>query len=89
MAVGFADTDTVFGTVREVAERWPERPFLEVLPETAAAYGISAGALSYGRLLDEVRQLQTAYQAAGYRAGSRVMLRLDSRPAFFKHWFAL
>ena len=89
MAVGFADTDTVFGTVREVAERWPERPFLEVLPETAAAYGIAAGALSYGRLLDEVRQLQTAYQAAGYRAGSRVMLRLDSRPAFFKHWFAL
>lgn len=89
MAVGFADTDTVFGTVREVAERWPERPFLEVLPETATAYGISAGTLSYGRLLDEVRQLQTAYQAAGYLAGSRVMLRLDSRPAFFKHWFAL
>ena len=89
MGCEFADTDTVFGAVSEVAERWPARSFLNVLPETAAAYGIAAGEVTYGQLLTDVQRLLVAYEVAGYRAGGRVMLLLESRPAFFQHWFAL
>ena len=85
----FTDTDTVFGTFSDIAERWPARLFLNVLPETATAYGIAAGETTYGRLLADVKMLRVAYEAAGYRAGGRVMLLLESRPAFFQHWFAL
>ena len=89
MGYVFTDTDTVFGTFSDIAERWPARLFLNVLPETAAAYGIAAGETTYGRLLADVKRLRVAYEVAGYRAGGRVMLLLESRPSFFQHWFAL
>ena len=89
MGYVFTDTDTVFGTFSNMAERWPARLFLNVLPETAAAYGIAAGETTYGRLLADVKRLRVAYEVAGYRAGGRVMLLLESRPGFFQHWFAL
>ena len=89
MGYVFTDTDTVFGTFSDIAERWPARLFLNVLSETAAAYGIAAGETTYGRLLADVKRLRVAYEVAGYRAGGRVMLSLESRPSFFQHWFAL
>ena len=71
------------------AGRWPERAFLNVLPETAAAYGIEAGEIAYGAALDAINALRDRYEAAGFRAGQRVMLLLENRPGYFMHWFAL
>ncbi|MEQ1805269.1 MAG: AMP-binding protein [Burkholderiaceae bacterium] len=64
-------------------------PFFEVLPETAAAYAIAAGALTYAAAQQRVLALRGAYAAAGYGAGHRVGVLLENRPAFFLHWFAL
>ena len=80
---------TVAGAFEASAARWADSPFFEVLPETAAAYGIHAGALTYAAAQQHVLALRSAYAAAGYGAGHRVGLLLDNRPAFFLHWFAL
>jgi acyl-CoA synthetase (AMP-forming)/AMP-acid ligase II len=71
------------------ARQWTQRPFLAVLPETAAAYGIDAGELTYADAQQRIAGLRAAYAAAGYGHGHRVGLLLDNRPAFFLHWFAL
>ncbi len=76
---------TVAEAFRRSVAAWPDRPLLCILPETAAAYGIEAGEISYadaGALVDVL--------VAGY-AGlhGRVGLMLDNRPAFFWHWLAL
>lgn len=81
--------DTVFAAFADTAGRWPERPFLHVLEETATAYDVPAGELSYGAALAEIERLRDAYAAGGYRRGMRVMLLMENRPGFFLHWFAL
>ncbi|MDF1598683.1 AMP-binding protein [Mesorhizobium sp. YIM 152430] len=80
---------TVFTALRSAAATWPERPFLNVLEETAEIYGIDAHEWSYAEALGEVERLRDAYGAAGYVSGGRVMLLMENRPAFFLHWFAL
>ncbi|MEX3007483.1 AMP-binding protein [Hoeflea sp. TYP-13] len=80
---------SVYELFAAAAERWPQRPFLNYLPETAEAYGIEAGELTYGTALQAVDNLRDAYREAGYRAGSRVMLLLENKPSYFLHWFAL
>jgi acyl-CoA synthetase (AMP-forming)/AMP-acid ligase II len=67
----------------------PERPFLLVLPETASAYRIAPGPITYGEAASSVAGLRASYAAAGYGLGHRVGLMLENRPAFFLHWFAL
>lgn len=69
--------------------RWPDRPFLRVLPETAQAYGIPAGAITYAEAGAEVDTIIETYRAAGYGAGHRVGVLLENRPAFVTHWLAL
>jgi acyl-CoA synthetase (AMP-forming)/AMP-acid ligase II len=64
-------------------------PFLAVLPETAQAYGIEAGEISYGEALVRISALREAYRAKGYGAGHRVGILMENRPGFFLHWFAL
>ncbi len=81
--------ETVFAAFEASARRWPDRPFLCVLEETADVYGIPAGEMSYGAALTQIDRLRAAYHAAGYRQGMRVMLLMENRPAFFLHWFAL
>ncbi|HJS87547.1 MAG TPA: AMP-binding protein, partial [Acetobacteraceae bacterium] len=71
------------------AARGPGRVFLHVLPETAAAYGIAAGDITYGAAAEAIARLRDAYANAGYGRGHRVGLMLENRPAFFLHWFAL
>jgi acyl-CoA synthetase (AMP-forming)/AMP-acid ligase II/acetyl-CoA acetyltransferase len=80
---------TVAQAFAAAARRWGERPFLAVLPETAAIYGIAAGELSYASVQQTIERLREQYRAAGYRNGDRVGLLLENRPAFFFHWFAL
>lgn len=81
--------DTVFAAFADTAGRWPDRPFLHVLEETATVYDIPAGELSYGAALAEIERLRNAYAAGGYRTGMRVMLLMENRPGFFLQWFAL
>lgn len=80
---------SVYELFEAAAERWPDRPFLNVLPETAEAYGIEAGELTYGAALGTIHALRDRYQTAGYCSGARVMLLLENRPSFVLHWFAL
>jgi acyl-CoA synthetase (AMP-forming)/AMP-acid ligase II len=80
---------TVSATFAETASRCGQRPFVAVLPETAALYGIDSGEISYATAKRQIDELTKAYQAAGYGHGHRVGLLLDNRPAFFLHWFAL
>lgn len=81
--------DTVAHAFEQSAARYSSQPFLCVLPETAAIYGVPAGELRYGEVRAQVDELRAAYAAAGYGHGHRVGLLLENRPAFFLHWFAL
>lgn len=80
---------TVFARFRAAACERPAAPFLNVLPETAAAYGIVSGEITYGAALARVEALATAYRRAGYGPGHRVGLLLMNRPDFIEHWLAL
>ncbi|HEY5299726.1 MAG TPA: AMP-binding protein [Acetobacteraceae bacterium] len=71
------------------ASHFADRPFLHVLGETAAAYAIQAGPITYAAAAAEIVRLREAYAGAGYGPGHRVGLMLENRPAFFLHWFAL
>lgn len=82
-------TLSVHAAFAATAARWPDRAFLNVLPETADIYGITAGELTYGAALTQVAQLTERLQAAGYTRGHRVMLLMENRPAFFLWWLAL
>ena len=84
-----ADCHTVATAFAAAAEWWPERPFLAVLPETAAIYGIAAGELTYREASQRIDALRRDYAREGYGRGHRIGLLLDNRPAFFLHWFAL
>lgn len=80
---------TVWEAFAASTARWPDRPFLKVLPETADVYGIAAGETSYAAALAEADRLAAALDAAGIGAGHRVMLLLENRPAFFLWFLAL
>ncbi len=80
---------SVADAFERAAQRWPGADFVDVLPETAAVYGIGAGAVSYAQMQARIVAQRAAYARAGYGAGHRVGLLLDNRPAFFLHWFAL
>ena len=70
---------------RRSAAEWGDRPFLCILPETAAAYGIEPGEITYAEAAAQVDRLQAGYEGAQGRVG----LMLDNRPDFFLHWLAL
>ena len=86
---GVLDDETVFARFERTAERFADRGFVTILPETAGAYGIEAGTLTYGSTLTAVRALAATFRAAGYTTGHRVGLLLQNRPDFIVHWFAL
>lgn len=80
---------TVFEVFAQAAARWPDRPMVQVLPETAGIYGIAAGEINYADALREVSEKAALLEAAGYVAGQRVMLLLENRPSYFLWWLAL
>ena len=84
-----AAPQTVFEALADAASRFADRPFLNVLPETAQVYGIAAGEITYAAMLEAARALARAYAAAGFGQGQRVGLLLQNRPAYYEHWFAL
>jgi len=80
---------TVSEAFARAAARHCGRPCLAILPETARAYGIAAGELSYRDAITRVVELSAAYRAQGYGHGHRVGILVENRPAFFLHWYAL
>ncbi len=84
--VSFANVYSFFAAT---AQAVPERPFMNVLPETAEVYGIESGELTYGASLKKVEAKAEAYREAGYGKGHRVGLLLENRPTFLIHWLAL
>ncbi len=80
---------TVAARFAETAARCPEHPFLLVLAETARAYGIASGTITYAGAASRVDELRAAYAAAGYGPGHRVGLMLENRPECFFHFLAL
>jgi acyl-CoA synthetase (AMP-forming)/AMP-acid ligase II len=89
MRGGHKPAPTVVAILQAAAARHGDRPFIAVLPETAAIYGIPAGEIGYADALARVERLAAAYQESGYGHGHRVGLLLENRPDFFLHWFAL
>ena len=60
---------TVFEAFARAAASHGDKPFLAILPETAQAYGIAAGEISYGDGLARIAALTDAYRAKGYGRG--------------------
>ncbi|MEC9403884.1 MAG: AMP-binding protein, partial [Pseudomonadota bacterium] len=81
--------ETVYEAFAATAEKYPDRPFLNVLPGTADIYGRPPGELTYGTARQEVDALARDLMQAGYGAGMRVALLLENRPTFFLHWLAV
>ncbi|MGH1576189.1 AMP-binding protein [Planktotalea sp.] len=79
---------TVYDAFCDTAERWPERAFLNVLPETAKIYEIDAGEISYGASRAQINERKAEIERSGYLAGQRVMLLLENRPDYFLWWLA-
>ena len=75
--------DSVFDVFARAASRWPDRPFMDVLPGTAEVYGIDAGEIRFDAALRDVDRWSEALTAAGYGAGMRIALLLENRPLYF------
>ncbi|HWZ37219.1 MAG TPA: AMP-binding protein [Bradyrhizobium sp.] len=84
-----AGPDTVFAAFQAAATRHAQKPFIDVLTETAGAYDIAAGELSYAQIQAQVERLAGVYRQAGFGHGHRVGVLLENRPDFFLNWFAL
>ncbi len=78
---------TIFERFQSRAAQWPDRPFLNILPETADIYGIPAGEITYSEMLRRVRARKEAFSAAGFGEGTRIGLLLQNRPEFIEIWF--
>jgi acyl-CoA synthetase (AMP-forming)/AMP-acid ligase II len=81
--------ETVFTRFREAALRRGDGAFLNVLAETAAVYGLTAGDISYRAMLERVECRRSKLAERGYGEGHRVGLLLQNRPVFLEIWFAL
>jgi len=80
---------TVYQCFARTAERCADRPFLNVLEETANVYGIEAGQISYAQMKADVDLAKQTFFEQGYGPGHRVGLLLENRPSFFICWLAL
>ncbi len=83
------NTETVYSRFCDTAKKWPDRPFLNLLPETARAYALQPKAFTYQELLQGVNAPANCYRDAGYHSGQRVGLLLENRPDYLIHWLAL
>ncbi|MEM9631294.1 MAG: AMP-binding protein [Pseudomonadota bacterium] len=83
-----SEVSSVYEAFATTAEKYPDRPILNVLRGTAEVYGISAGEITYGTARDEVDALASALTLAGFKAGMRIALLLENRPLFFLFWLA-
>jgi acyl-CoA synthetase (AMP-forming)/AMP-acid ligase II len=80
------DQTSIYAVLAASAQKWAERPLLNVLPATAGIYGIDAGEISFGAALAAADAWADRLSAAGYTAGMRISLLLENRPEFFLIW---
>lgn len=81
--------DSVYDAFAAATASYGDHPFLYLVTDTAARYGVESGAMTYAEADREVSRLIGGYRAFGWPAGSRVALGLDNRPESFTHWLAL
>ncbi len=81
--------ETVYARFCETALRRGDGAFLNVLEETAAIYGLTAGDISYRAMLERIERWRSKLAERGYGEGHRVGLLLQNRPVFLEIWFAL
>lgn len=81
--------ESVYGTLAAAAARWPDRPFLNVLPSVAEKYSIEEGEISFSRVLARADAWADRLSQAGYGAGMRVAVLLENRPDYFLLWLGL
>lgn len=79
---------SVHDVFASAVRRWPDRPMLNVLPGTAAVYGIKAGEVTYAEAAQQVGDWVRQLTDAGYGAGMRIALLLENRPDYFLIWLA-
>ena len=80
--------ETVFSRFAATAARFPDKPFLHVLPETAAVYGIEAGDITYAQMYAAAALRRSALAAANIGMGTRIGLLLENRPVFLEIFLA-
>lgn len=80
---------TVYQAITVAARKWPDRPVLEVLPDTASTYGIDPGPITYRDFVTRADERARALVSAGYGAGMRVAVLMENRPVFFEIFGAL
>ncbi|PXW27535.1 AMP-binding protein [Paraburkholderia caballeronis] len=84
-----------YAAFARTAARHPHHDFLHIPASAQRRYAASADdasdalTLTYAQTLAEIERQIVRYREAGYRAGMRVALLLENRPAFFFHFFAL
>ena len=81
--------ETVYTRFRKTVDRQGDAPFLHVLEETAQAYDIPQGDISFNQMAERVENWRKRFMEAGYGAGHRVGLLLENRPVFLEIWLAL
>nr|WP_183611938.1 AMP-binding protein [Novosphingobium hassiacum] len=80
--------ETVFSRFAGTAARFPEKPFLNILPETAEVYGIEAGEITYAQMYAAASLRRSALAAANVGMGTRIGLLLENRPVFLEIFLA-
>ncbi|EBA06695.1 AMP-binding protein [Sagittula stellata] len=83
------NTETIFTRFSQTVARQGDAAFLHVLDETAKAYDIPPGEISYADMADRVERWRERLAGAGYGTGHRVGLLLENRPVFLEIWLAL
>ena len=78
-----------FALLRAQAARFGDKPLLILPRSVAALWGSEQTTWTYRQVLGDVEALAARYRAAGYRAGHRIAVLAENRPAHFVHWLAL
>ena len=81
--------DSVYDALCASAQRWPDLPFLNVLPETAQIYQIVSGEITYAQMLAAAQRRAEVFRHAGIGEGHRVGVLVENRPCYHEIWFAL
>jgi len=80
---------TVYDYFARAHDRWPDRPLLNVLPETARTYAVPPGEITYADAMRRVNDFAERLERAGIGEGMRAALLLENRPDYFLVWLAL
>ena len=84
-----SEPQTVYAAFAASAARYPGHPFLQIPASACQHYAQGELNFTYAEAWAEITALRERYAAAGLRAGMRVALLLENRPAYFFQWFAL